>query len=180
MGLVFITGNQHKADFLARWLGHPVEHHKLDLDEIQSLDLRKVVEHKARQAYEILKRPVLVEDASLAFTAMGKLPGTYIRWFIDELGYDGLRNLALSLPHQTAHGRICYALCDGKGVKIFEGEMKGRIAPEPRGAGGFGFDPIFINDGYSVTRAEMDEESYFETSYRAKAMKKLQEFLNHE
>src|SRR5688572_26522398 len=96
--VTFITGNQHKVDFLVKWLGRPVEHVKLDLDEIQSLDLHTVVAHKAEQAYNILKRPVLVEDASLAFTAMGRLPGTFVKWFIEEIGYDGLLRLANSLP----------------------------------------------------------------------------------
>lgn len=178
MELVFITGNQNKADFLAKWLGRPVEHHKLDLDELQSLDLRTVVEHKARQAYDILKKPVLVEDASLTFEAMGRLPGTFIKWFIEELGYDGLLRLANSLPSQVAHGRVCYALCDGKEVHIFEGEMHGHIAPEARGSGGFGFDPIFINDGYTETRAEMDEATYAKTSYRTDAMAKLKRYLD--
>ena len=47
---------------------------KLDLDEIQSLDLREIVEHKVRQAYEKCGKPVLVENASLEFTALGRLP----------------------------------------------------------------------------------------------------------
>ena len=55
--VTFITGNQKKADYLAKYLGFPVKHHKLDLDEIQSLDLREIVEHKMRQAYEAVKGP---------------------------------------------------------------------------------------------------------------------------
>lgn len=84
--ITFITGNQHKADFLAKHLGMPIAHHKLDLDEIQSTDLRVVVEHKAKQAYEILQKPVLVEDAGLTLTALGNLPGPFIKWFVAELG----------------------------------------------------------------------------------------------
>jgi inosine/xanthosine triphosphate pyrophosphatase family protein len=72
--ITFITGNQKKADYLAQYLGIEVQHEKLDLDEIQSLDLREVVEHKVRQAYEMVKKPVLVEDTSLTFVALGKLP----------------------------------------------------------------------------------------------------------
>jgi len=177
MDLVFITGNQHKADFLAKWLGRPIQHHKLDLDELQSLDLHTVVEHKVRQAYDILKKPVLVEDASLTFPAMGRLPGTFIKWFIEEMGLEGLHKLALSLPSQEAHGTVCYAFYDGKDVKIFDGEMHGRIGPEIRGTGGFGFDAMFINDGYDITRAEMDEEVHAKTSYRTDAMTKLKEYL---
>jgi inosine triphosphate pyrophosphatase len=178
--LTFITGNQNKADFLAKWLSRPIKHHKLDLDELQSLDLHEVVEHKAKQAYQILKQPVLVEDATLVFTAMGRLPGTFIKWFIEELGYDGLLRLAHSLPSQEAIGRVCYAYYDGKKLEIFEGEMRGHIANEARGSGGFGFDPIFVNDGYKITRAEMTEADYAKTSYRTDAITKLKKFLADE
>jgi len=177
--LTFITGNQHKADYLAQWLGVPVAHHRLDLDELQSLDVREVVAHKARQAYEALKRPVLVEDATLTFPAMGRLPGTYIKWFIQELGVEGVGKLANRLEHQQAVGLVCYALYDGKDMHFFEGEMRGVIAATPRGQGGFGFDAIFINEGQTKTRAELDEDTYVATSYRTTAIKKLQEFLGH-
>lgn len=49
-------------------------HEKIDLDEIQSLDLREIVEHKVRQAFEKTGKPVLVEDTSLRFEALGNLP----------------------------------------------------------------------------------------------------------
>jgi inosine/xanthosine triphosphate pyrophosphatase family protein len=62
---VFVTGNQHKADHLSRLLGLPLEHVKLDLDEIQSADVSEIAAHKAKQAYELVKRPVFVEDVAL-------------------------------------------------------------------------------------------------------------------
>lgn len=175
--VTFITGNPHKAAYLAKWLGLPVGHRKLDLDEIQSLDLKEVVTHKARQAYELIGQPVIVEDAALAFTGMGRLPGTFIKWFVEELGNDGLIKLADSLPNRQATGTLMYAYCDGDRLELFEGVMKGSIARAPQGSDGFGFDPIFINDGYNVTRAEMDEETYAATSYRAEALQKLKAFL---
>jgi non-canonical purine NTP pyrophosphatase (RdgB/HAM1 family) len=175
--VIFITGNQNKANILQRGLGVPVKHHKLDLEEIQSLDLREVAEHKAREAYDILGEPVLIEDASLTFVAMGRLPGTFVKWFIEELGIPGLAKLAQSLPSQEAVGRVLYAYCDGESVQFFEGTMEGRIVAEPRGDTGFGFDPIFINKGYDVTRAEMSQEDYDATSYRTLAMQPLREYL---
>ncbi len=177
--LIFITGNQHKADFLAKHIGLPVAHRKLDLDELQSLDLHTIVEHKVRQAYAIAKQPVIVEDASLTFTAMGRLPGAFIKWFIEEIGYDGLLKLANSLDSQDAIGKVCYGYYDGKDVRFFDGEMRGHISTEARGTGGFGFDPIFINEGYDVTRAEMPEPVYDKTSYRMDALTKLKGFLSH-
>lgn len=173
MKYTFITGNANKAKYVAEWLGEDVPHHKLDLDELQTFDLHELVEHKARQAYGMLQKPVMIEDAQLSFTALGKLPGPYIKWFIQELGYPDLTKLLNSFEDRSAHGVCCYALFDGSAIHFFEGEMRGRIATEARGTGGFGFDSIFINDGYDVTRAEMTEEQYAETSYRKKALDKL-------
>ena len=65
-----------------------VLHEKIDTDEIQSLDLDEVVEHKVRQAYAIAKKPILVEDTALEFSALGKLPGTFIKYFVQELGQE--------------------------------------------------------------------------------------------
>ena len=78
--VTFITGNQNKADYFSKYLGFPVNHHKVDLDEIQSLDLREVVKHKLLQAYDEIKSPVIVEDVSLEFEALGRLPGTFIKF----------------------------------------------------------------------------------------------------
>ena len=180
MKYVFITGNANKARYVAQWLGEAVQHHKLDLDELQTFDLHQLVEHKARQAYDLLKKPVLIEDAQLSFTALGRLPGPFIKWFIEELDYPGLIKLLDGYDDRSAHGVCCYALFDGKTMRFFEGEMHGTIAKEPRGSGGFGFDLIFINDGYTITRAEMSEEDYARTSYRKLALDKLVDYLRHE
>lgn len=175
--LIFITGNQHKADYLAKWLGWPVDHRKLDLDELQSLDVKEVIEHKVKQAYDIVKQPVLVEDATLTFTAMGRLPGTFIKFFIEELGIQGLCELVDGLKHREATGVVYFALYDGKTIHYFDGTMHGRIADAPKGDGGFGYDPIFINEGFDITRGEMTEEDYASTSYRAEAIEKLKAHL---
>ncbi len=177
--LTFITGNQNKADYLARFLSKKISHHKLDLDELQSLDLHAVIEHKARQAYKILKAPVLVEDVALVLPAMSRLPGTFIKWFLEELGSDGLAKLASTLKSQEAHSHVCYALYDGQEMHFFEGEMAGKIASKPAGERGFGFDRIFINDGYDVTRGQMSQEEYDLTSARFKALHKLKAHLEN-
>ena len=93
---LFLTGNQHKANHLSQLLGLPLEHKKLDLDEIQSTNVAEVAEHKVRQAYELVKRPVFVEDVSLRFEALGGLPGPFVKFFLNEgdgqdTGQDGLR-----------------------------------------------------------------------------------------
>lgn len=175
--VTLVTGNHDKAKQVADWLGTHIPHQKIDLDELQSMDIREIVGHKARRAYDILKAPVLVEDVSLTFKALGQLPGPFIKWFIEELGYDRLARLLEGYDDRSAHAVICYALFDGKDIHFFEGEMRGHIAPGPRGTGGFGFDPIFVNKGYEITRAEMSLEDYAATSYRKQALDKLKDFL---
>lgn len=180
MSITFITGNEHKAKYVSAWLGVPIEHKKLDLDELQTLDLHKLIDHKVKQAYDIVKAPVLIEDAQLVFRALGKLPGPFIKFFVEELGTDGIARMLHAFDDRSATGRICFALYDGREIRYFEGEMSGQIATEPRGMGGFGFDAVFVNDGYTKTRAEMSEEEYAETSYRKQALDKLKAYLVHE
>ena len=175
--LVFITGNQNKANFLSKWLGRPIAHQKVDLDEIQSTDLREIVADKARRAYEIVKKPVLVEDVSMQFAALKGLPGPFIKWFNDA-GMDTLCRMLDGFADRSAEGHTLYGLFDGSKLELFEGVMRGIIADAPRGTGGFGFDAIFINEGQKVTRAEMDETTYVATSYRTPAIHQLKAYLD--
>lgn len=175
--IVFITGNQHKADYLAKWLGIPIDHRKLDLDEIQSLDLRVVVEDKARRAYQLTGKTVLVEDVSLSFDAFGRLPGTLVKWFIQEIGTEGLCRLLDNKPTRTATAAICFCLFDGTTPHFFESSMRGSIASDPRGSNGFGWDEIFITDGMYKTRAELDDDEQQRTSMRREAHDQLRAFL---
>jgi non-canonical purine NTP pyrophosphatase (RdgB/HAM1 family) len=177
---IFITGNQHKADYLAKWLNLPVEHQKVDLPEIQSLDAHEIVSAKARAAYSIVKKPVLVEDVSLTFTAMGRLPGPLIKWFLEEIGPKGLVKIADGLPHRKAVASIVYAYYDGTDVRFIESSTEGTVAPKPRGLNAFGakgWNPIFIPDGSTKTFAEMTDDEVRPFSQRAKAIEKLRAFL---
>lgn len=174
--LTFITGNKAKAEQLAYHLHTPVNHHKLDLDEIQSLDLEEVVREKAERAFAILKTPVLVEDTSLTFPALGRLPGPLIKWFLKELDNEGLARL-LDGKDRTAIAEVMFGLHDGTACHLFSGSMQGRIAETPRGEHGFGWDPVFIPEGHDKTWGEMTLEEQKETSMRRIALTKLQTFL---
>lgn len=174
--LVFITGNQYKADYLAKWLGHPVKHHKLDLDELQTLDVHEIVAHKASQAYKLLQQPVLVEDTTLTFHVLGRLPGTLIKWFLQELGPAGLCRLLDNLDDRRATATATFGLYDGKQLRLFEGMAKGEIAKRPRGEG-FGWNPIFIPENHSKTFAEMTDEEMQPLNHRGRALQKLHDFL---
>lgn len=176
--LTFITGNAGKARYLSDYFHLPVEHRKLDLPEIQSLDLKEIVEDKARRAFEIVKYSVLVEDVSLVFTGLGKLPGPFIKWFLETLGNDGLCRLLNVFDDRSARAEVEFAICDGAGVHTFGGMMEGTIAETPKGEMGFGWDPIFIPVGYAKTWAEMTDDEKHATSMRKIALEKMAEFLH--
>src|SRR2546430_16838681 len=95
-----------------------------------------------RSAYDIVKKPVLVEDIAFTFTAMGRLPGPLIKWFLEELGNDGLCKLANGLDNRGAKAEIMYGLHDGRQVHHFYAAMPGQIAITPRGTNGFGWNEI--------------------------------------
>lgn len=179
MILTFITGNPSKAEQLSRHLEYPVEHKKLDIPEIQSLDLKEIAEHKAKEAYQQIQGPVLVEDTSLVFHALGRLPGTLIKWFLAELDNEGLCRLLDGYQDRSAQAKVCFCFYDGNALEVFEGEMNGTIANSPKGERGFGWDPIFIPEGSTKTWGEMNVEEQKETSMRRIALKKLEDYLKN-
>jgi inosine triphosphate pyrophosphatase len=169
--VTFITGNQNKADIFAKYMGADIEHQKIELDEIQSLSLREVTEHKLKQAYSILKSPVLVEDTGCSYDAFGNFPGPFVKWFVQELGVEGLCRLADGRDRGCVV-EICYGYYDGKIMEFFEGGVHGTITKHPRGESGFGWNSIFIPDGSSLTYAESGKNFREVTVYP-----KLKEFL---
>lgn len=174
--ITFITGNLGKLAWTQRFVKLPLEHKKLDLVEIQSLDAKEVVEHKVKQAYELLKKPVLVEDTSLVFHALGRLPGTYIKWFLEELTNEGLCRL-IDNKDRSATATVLYGYYDGTNMIFGEGNVKGAIAQSPRGENGFGWDPVFIPEGYQQTHAELNDEEFNKISVRKAAIEDLQKKL---
>jgi len=180
---VFITGNQHKADYLAKWLGQPVSHQKINLDEIQSLDLSRVVEDKARRAYRIVQRPVLVEDVALTFRALGHLPGPLVKWFLEEIGTDGLCKLLQPFADKRATASIMYGLFDGQKLHTFEARVDGTVPDQPRSLdqlewkNSLSWNSVFIPDGTTKTYAEMTDDELKPFSHRAMAIAKLQAYV---
>lgn len=177
MEITFVTGNEKKVTELNRILGRNFDHEKLDLPELQSLDLQEVVTAKAQAAYAALGKPVIVEDTSLTFHALGKLPGTFIKFFAEELNYDGLCDLLHTKEDRSATVRACIALADGSNVQTFMGECDGTITYTPHEGEGFGFDCIFIPQGYAQTWSEMDNSVKDSMSHRARAVEKFAVYL---
>lgn len=147
---------------------------KLDLDEIQSLDPHEIARHKLRQAYEILRQPVIVEDVSAGLESMGGLPGPFVKFFQQVMGSDALYRLG---GEGTRVKIICtMGYFDGKKEIIVDGIVEGTLT-EPGGEGGFGFDVCVIPDGFAQTFAEMDDDLKNRQSHRYRAAVLLLEAL---
>lgn len=176
---LFVTGNQHKADYLARMLGVELEHRALDLDEIQSTHLEEIVEHKVRQAYQLVGRPVIVEDVGLRFTALDGLPGPFIKFFVEaEDGLERLCRMLDGFDDRSARAECVYGYYDGETLQVFRGGLDGMIVSHPRGNGGYGWDTIFAPQGYEgKTRAELDEKGDEATYVQIKPYAALRAFL---
>jgi len=179
MKLTYVSGNAQKVAFLKKWLGYDFDHVNLDIEELQELDPQKVVEHKAKAAYAILKKPVLTEDTSVTFKALGRLPGTQIKWFIEELGVEGCCRLLDGFKDRSATARAFYVLYDGKEMRHFDVIVEGTIVKTPRGTHGFGWNPIFEAKGLGKTYGEMNDEEWAKYGARAMAIGKIKDYLDH-
>lgn len=171
--LTFITGNKDKVALVEQLLGFQLKQRSLELLEIQSLNVLEVAQEKARAAYTLLGSPILVQDTSLVCHALGKLPGPFIKSFLQELGTGGICHLLTSYDDRSARAEVCYAVCDESGATTFFTFVDGSIANEPRGRYGFGWDSLFIPAGSTRTWAEMTEEDYRATSMNRVALEKV-------
>ncbi|MBI2591983.1 non-canonical purine NTP pyrophosphatase [Candidatus Saccharibacteria bacterium] len=178
MRATFVTGNAKKAKYFSELIGIEVPHRAVAVHEIQSLDLREIAEYKVKLAYEQLSKPVIVEDVSLVIKAMGKLPGPFIKWFIDEIGLEGVCRLADVDQEREAVASSIYAYYDGQILKYFAGSLEGTIADRPRGGDGFGWNPVFIPHYSKQTLAEMDDQTFEEAYLQVKAINQLKNFLD--
>ncbi|KAI9824835.1 MAG: nucleoside triphosphate pyrophosphohydrolase ham1 [Phylliscum demangeonii] len=175
--LTFITGSANKASEVVAILGEAVHLlcHALDLVEIQGT-IDEITLDKCRRAAAIVDGPVLVEDTSLCFDALDGLPGPYVKWFVQSLGFEGLPNLLAAYSDKSAQFVSSFAYSDGPDHEpiLFQGRIKGRIVP-PRGAGRFGFDPIFEYQGRTYAEMTLAEKNV--ASARVKALEKFKVWL---
>lgn len=121
--LYFATANKDKLKEARNILGTNVLGFDMDVDEIQSLDPKKVAVEKARSYYSKLKKPIFVEDISLTFNALNNLPGTYINDFSKSIGNIGLIKLLSGYKNRSAFAQatISYIYKESK-YKVFIGK----------------------------------------------------------
>ena len=142
-------------------------------------------ELKARAAAQAANMPALADDSGLSVTALGGAPGIYsARWAGETKDFDhAMKRVADALLLSGTTDRSAEFVCalslawpDGT-LLSFEGRISGQIAWPPRGSFGFGYDPIFVPTGHSITFGEMDPDKKHAMSHRAVAFAKLVDHL---
>lgn len=176
MKIRFVTSNAGKieeAKARLRPLGFDVVGTKRELEEIQADSIEAVARHKARQLVGRLLPPFFIEDAGLHIEALQGFPGTYSSFVFRTIGNDGILRLLRGKPRSQRRARFqaVVAYVDtNRRIRLFTGHADGHIADTPRGANGFGFDPIFIPEGSPRTFAELDAHEKGTVSHRGHAL----------
>ena len=138
---------------------------------------------KAHAAANAAKMPALADDSGLCVDALGGDPGVLsARWAGTERDFNlAMEKVHRSLVESGSRNRRAHFLCalavawpDGHS-EIFDGRVEGTLIWPPRGSRGFGYDPMFVADGYDITFGEMEPEKKHAISHRARAFKKLVE-----
>ena len=196
--ITFVTGNKNKLMEVQRLLStsssngedisfpFDIDNHKLDLPELQGSP-QDIARAKCQAASQELQTAVFTEDTCLCFRALNDLPGPYIKWFLDDLGHDGLNKLLNGFDDNRAYAQTICAFSPGpsKDVVLFEGRTEGHIVPA-RGSLDFGWDPIFEpteeeqGSGSRKTYAEMTKDEKNAISHRGRAFYKFREYLLNE
>jgi len=177
MPIYFVTSNKNKVREAEEILGKKLKNVKLDIPEIQSLNVEEVIKEKAKKAYCKIKNPVLLEDTGFYIESLNNFPGALIKWMLGTLGNQGICSILKDEKNRKVTVKTCFCLYNGRNFNIFTGSLKGTIPKTPKGETGFGWDPIFIPDGYEKSFAEMTSEEKNAISMRKIALEKLRQFL---
>jgi XTP/dITP diphosphohydrolase len=195
MQLIFATNNDHKVEEISALLGEPFQLLGLkDLHMTEEIpeDHETLEENASQKAWYIFNRTgrnCFADDTGLEVDFLNGEPGVYSARYARmgeprfpemEPSQGNIRKLLMKMEEaerRTARFRTVISLVL-KGKEFhFEGVVEGRITNQPSGSKGFGYDPVFVPDGYESTFAEMDLDLKNRISHRAMAVRQLVEFL---
>ena len=188
MTICFATNNLHKLKEVQSLLGGCVSLvtlHEIGCEE-ELLEDQSTLEgnsfQKAKYVADKYHVPAIADDTGLVVEALKGEPGVHSARYAGPRRRD-VDNVALLLKNlkgvtnRKAHFKTIITLVDGAHIHQFEGVVEGTILQEQKGTGGFGYDPVFLPDGYTTSFAEMSEQEKNEISHRAVAIGKLVAFL---
>ncbi len=177
MNIYLITSNKDKVREAEAILNAKIKNVDLDLDEIQELDPKRVADHKAKQAWAKVKKPVFVWDLSIYISCLNGFPGPLIKWFWSKVTLKKICNIANHFRDHKIMAEAILTFYDGKRIQHFSGRVHGTIPNKPRGTKGWGWDAIFIPKGYKQTYAEMRPQDVVHIRCHRVALEKLRDFL---
>ena len=190
MKIVFATNNKHKLEEIKDILGKDFEIVSLveigcheDIPET-GLTLEENAHQKSTYIVEHYNHDCFADDTGLEVDALNGEPGVHSARYAEGTDHDSEANMRKLLSKmsnvkdRTARFRTVISLIINGVEHQFEGRVEGRIATEKHGKEGFGYDPIFIPEGYDKSFAELGEEVKNQISHRARAVKKLAEYLS--
>lgn len=190
MKIVFATNNAHKLGEVRQVVGEEFEIVSLrecgiveDIPENEPT-LEGNALAKARYIYNRTGLDCFADDTGLEVDALGGEPGVRSARYATD-GHDDEANKRMLLErlkgseNRAAQFRTAVALIIGGKEYLFEGIVRGEIASEERGEGGFGYDPLFFPEGGELTFAQMSSEDKNAISHRGRAVRKLAEFLQN-
>ena len=191
MKLVFATNNKHKLEEVRAILGNRID--VLSLNDIDCHDdipetantLEGNALIKARYIHEKFGVDCFADDTGLEVEALGGEPGVYsARYAGEECNpEDNMHKLLQNLTgknNRNAQFRTVIALIINGEEKLFNGIVKGTISNEKMGDAGFGYDPIFIPEGYSESFAQMTSDMKNSISHRYRATEELSNYLKQQ
>ncbi|OJH08093.1 MAG: nucleoside-triphosphatase [Alcanivorax borkumensis] len=179
MEINFVTKNPHKAQEVKAILGDigvSIVHAPLKIHEIQAEDINHIVRDKVLKAFNQVGRPVFIEHTGLYIDSLQGFPGGLTQVFWDKLQAEKFTELFGRLENTSVTAKTVIAFCDARKVHIFEGSVKGNIAPEPRGNKDFQWDCVFIPENFEETFSEMGDKKN-DISMRKMAFDNFREFL---
>jgi XTP/dITP diphosphohydrolase len=191
MEVVIATHNRHKVEEILDIMSG-LEIELLSLDSFPEIGeivedgdtLEDNARKKARTVYNATGILSLADDTGLEVAALGGRPGVYSARYSGEHATYEQNNLKLlgelkGVPAEKRTAKFrCVISIIGNGIdEIAVGEVPGRIIDEVRGNNGFGYDPLFMADGYDITYAEMDSETKNSLSHRARALERAKTIL---
>jgi len=188
MDLVFATNNEHKLFEIKKIIGDSFN--LLSLKDIECYEdipetgdtLEANASQKARFVYEKYGKNCFADDTGLEIEALNGAPGVYSARYAGE-DKDAVKNMEKVLAelkgveNRKARFRTVISLIIDGEEKLFEGIVEGKIIDEKRGDKGFGYDPVFVPDGYDRTFAELELSIKNSISHRARAVEKLAQYL---
>jgi len=151
--------------------GYELEHIKTTYPEIQADTLEETIAPGLKWLMERYNRPIMIDDSGLFVDALKGFPGVYSSYVFRTVGCDGILRLMEGVRNRSAKFECCIGfLVPGKEPHMSKGVAKGSIAEKKAGTAGFGYDPVFVPEGFTKTYAQIGIPQKNKISHRGRAI----------